>query len=195
MTKNTSITVTESTYTDLCHWLNPNNDVDEQILNRLLDDELRLPLIYLANKHWLVGPLVNCLKDKNVWQKLDTELQEYLSEIERLYHDRSLAQKNEIVNICQMLKSEGVEVILFKGSVHLFNGINARLGNRFMTDIDLLVPANRLEKAIKILESNSYESDPSKPSSDAKDFHHTHHYLSPMALVQLNCIKVPCIWG
>lgn len=168
--------ITEQTFYDLGLWLTHPNDHSEKQLTTLLDEDARLPLIKLVNQYWLGGALHNSLKVSDVWQALDEELKGYLAELERFYQQRNLGIKEEAIFACQILKDNNIPVIILKGSASLFNGVFTPISNRFMTDIDLLVPEDLQVKASDVLKQAGY----SLLLDDLDEVGVGHHHAAPL---------------
>lgn len=148
--------ITEQTFIDMGMWLTHPNEYSEAQLTSLLDEDARLPLITLVNTYWLGGALHNSLKASNVWPKLDQELQEYLAELEQFYNQRNQGIKQEAIFACQLLTDANIPVVMLKGGASLFNGVFTPISNRFMTDVDLLVPEDKQQQANTVLMNAGY---------------------------------------
>ncbi|MEW6996630.1 nucleotidyltransferase family protein [Colwelliaceae bacterium BS250] len=154
--KNINTTITKQTFIDLGMWLtHPEQHTAEQ-LKTLLDEDARLPLIKIINTYWLGGAFYHSLNINNVWQKLDEELQLYLTELEQFYVERNQGIKEEAIFACNLLQSANIPVVILKGGASLFNGVFNPISQRFMTDIDLLVPEELQDKANSILLAAGY---------------------------------------
>ncbi|KGJ94216.1 nucleotidyltransferase family protein [Thalassotalea sp. ND16A] len=148
--------ITEQTFIDLGMWLTHPEQHSAQQLTSLLDEDARLPLIALTNTYWLGGALHNSLKKSTIWQQLDPELTAYLAELEQFLDQRNQTIKQEAIFACQLLTDAQIPVIMLKGSASLFNGVFNPISNRFMTDIDLLVPEELQQQANETLVSHGY---------------------------------------
>ncbi|WOH38995.1 nucleotidyltransferase family protein [Thalassotalea fonticola] len=164
--------ITAQTFLDMGMWLTHPEQCSQQQLNNLLDEDARLPLISLVNTYWLGGALHNSLKDSNVWQALDQELQDYLAELEQFYNQRNQGIKEEAIYACQLLTNANIPVVMLKGGASLFNGVFNPISNRFMTDIDLLVPEELQDKANQTLMSCGYAQNIEEHDHAAVGHHH-----------------------
>lgn len=162
----------EQSFIDLCTWLSDDKSHFAEHLSRLLDEEHYLKLIELANTYWLTGHLTHQLKKYHVWQKLPGELRDYLSNFESCYLQRSEAIKQEIISVCSLLTKVTPQLILLKGGASLFNGVANPISTRYMADIDILVPQDKLDSCLETLVENGYILDVTESSIATEDFHH-----------------------
>jgi hypothetical protein len=163
---------TEETIEELANWLIIDASYTENQLEHLKNEKLYLPLISLANDFWLIGALTQQLKDKNVWSLLPVELTSYLSEIEKVYLERSQALSQEAIDCCKTFQKKNIEVMMLKGITGLFNGSYKVISERFMTDIDLLVREYALQESCKTLKEVGYIEQPEDFNINAVEHHH-----------------------
>jgi hypothetical protein len=130
-------------------------------------------LVSLANEHLVTGALWSSLQRSALEQALPAETADYLRSFHAFNAARNraiLAQLNELVDA---LNSAGIEPMPLKGSGYLVAGLFPELGDRYLSDIDLLVPEGADEEAGAILRelgyAPAYERDYSR-----------HHHLVPM---------------
>jgi len=164
--------VTRQTFDDLATWLiHPDEYSTEQLL-RLQSEDQCLPLMSLAHQYWLIGVLTNQLKNAKVWGKLPDNFKCYLLDIETIYFNRIDAIKKETLHVCQLLSGANIDVVVMKGAASLFNGVAEPISNRYMKDIDLLVPEKEQPKAYELMQQNGYEKDSTYFEINAFDAHH-----------------------
>jgi len=164
--------ISGQTFVDLCMWLSDDITYSQSQLDRLLNEDYYLSLIELANTYWLIGHLNKQLKKHSIWPFLPSELVTYLTEIDRLYLNRSLAIKQEIIAVSSMLKEVTPTIVLLKGAATLFNGLADPISTRYMTDIDILVPEEKLDNCLTKIKCNGYILDKDELSIETNDFHH-----------------------
>ena len=99
-------------------------------------------------------------------------MQGYLSDVESLYYERIKAIKIETVHVCRLLKANNIDVIVMKGAATLFNGVADPISNRYMKDIDLLVPEAMQAKAYELLKNDGYLEDSAYFEFHIQDAHH-----------------------
>lgn len=76
---------------------------------------------------------------------------------------RNLRFRHGLRRVVEALNGAGVTPLLFKGGLALVDGTVAELGDRWMIDLDLAVPAEQLSSAAGALERLGYERHPAKP--------------------------------
>ncbi|MCO4798883.1 MAG: nucleotidyltransferase family protein [Colwelliaceae bacterium] len=167
---------TEDTIKELANWLIIGASYTENQLEHFKNEKFYLPLISLANEFWLIGALTQQLKDKNVWSLLPDELTNYLSEIEKIYRERSLALSKEAIYCCRTFQKKNIEVIMLKGITGLFNGSYKVISERYMTDIDLLVKEEVAQESFKELQRVGYAEQAGEFDIRAVE----HHHLPPL---------------
>jgi hypothetical protein len=168
------VTITQQTIYDLGTWLSENQQYTPTQLNHLQDEQHYLPLVSLANNYWLTGALANSLRKSNVWSLIPATLQDYLTELEVFYYQRSEAIQKETVFSCSLLIDANIKVIVLKGAANLFSGAANPISSRYMSDIDVLVNENKLEKSVKTLEQSGYfeQNDNEELLIEANVHHH-----------------------
>jgi hypothetical protein len=172
------VTITQQTFYDMGTWLSEKQQYTQTQLSRLQLEEHYLPLVALANYNWLTGALANSLKKSDVWLLIPKTLQEYLSEMERFYRQRSEAIQQEAIFSCSLLLDADIKVSLLKGAANLFNGAANPISNRYMSDIDLLIQESKLEDSVSTLVENGYVN----PDDDEEILikADAHHHAPPL---------------
>lgn len=152
----TQVIITQQTIYDLGTWLSEKQQYTQTQLTHLQLEEHYLPLVALANNNWLTGALASSLKKSPVWSLVPTTLQDYLTELEHFYQQRSEAIQHEAIFSCSLLLDANIKVILLKGAANLFNGAANPISSRYMSDIDILIQQSKLEEGLKTLEEKGY---------------------------------------
>lgn len=90
---------------------------------------------------------------------------------------RNLLIAREISELMRCFQQKNIPVMLLKG-IYLSEFVYANIGLRTMTDIDLLIPKEKVEKAIEVAQSNGFLPDrPYLPDADGI----LHYHAPPMA--------------
>jgi len=182
--KKEQVNINSDTVDCLLNILNEEKKLSTSEVNQLRDESCYLPLVALAHQFWLVGAMVDQLKIKGAWEKLPQQLDEYLHTIFAAYEARGQAIKDEIAKLCEALLFENINVMLFKGSASILNGTYSSAGQRYMADIDILVPHHQQTKAYGVLKDLGYRS-----SADEFDILPVeHHHFPPLIREGSVCI-------
>jgi len=115
-------------------------------------------VIALANDH-LLGPALHArLCHQRRFAIMPAEVRAYLAMLHRLNRKRNQALRRQAEEIIRAFNGGGIEPILLKGGVTLFDTPypNRDRSSRMMRDLDFLVPAVAQERAITILTSLGY---------------------------------------
>jgi hypothetical protein len=115
-------------------------------------------VIALANDH-LLGPTLHARLRHQPWfATVPAEVQAYLGMLHQLNCKRNRALRRQAEEIVSALNREGIEPILLKGGIILFDSPypNRDWSSRMMRDLDVLVPMEARERAITILTSLGY---------------------------------------
>jgi len=132
-------------------------------------------IIDFANQHLLIPTLCESLKRKDLIEYVENELMvEYLETVYDINYNRNeniLVQLQDISNIFSKID---VKPVLLKGASALSEGHYSGMGERMMSDIDILVPEDRVLECIELLESTKggYEPIDSEENFWTEDGHH-----------------------
>jgi len=135
-----------------------------------------LKLVEIANHEYLTSAFFYQL-DKNDFFKTnsDEELFTYLYEIFTLNTNRNNQIVEQLKEIVSVLNSASIELLLLKGSASLVENDYEHIGIRFLSDIDLMVHPEQIEKAYELLINAGYK----KVDADFT-VHDTYHHLWPI---------------
>lgn len=122
------------------------NQVDWRSFVQLCSDHLILPVIYIK------------FRSHDIISHLPEELTEFLKEIYELNLSRNGEILNQLQEITNVLNKNGIYPIYLKGAGNLLDKLYNDLGERIMSDIDLLVTEEEYLPAAKILETEGYSA-------------------------------------
>lgn len=106
---------------------------------------------------------------------LPPEISDFFSALKELSLERNRQILAAAEEIAQLLELRGIEAVFLKGVAYLLAGVYPDHSERFISDIDILVPQAKLPAAVEALRSAGYlESDP-RPIASA-GHHHTMLY-------------------
>jgi hypothetical protein len=148
-------------FTLLCNCISPCKNSREEL--ETLHEQLLSagtawePLVAAANQHLLCPALYGAIKHKNLLSSIPADLREYLQTL--YYHNgernRQLADHTEETIL--LLNDLGVEPVLLKGTANLLSGLYLDQSMRFISDIDMLIPGNRMTDCIRKLKDAGFD--------------------------------------
>lgn len=113
-------------------------------------------LARLAGRHCITPMLAACITDPELRSRLPDDFALYLDFIHTENSQRNRALRLQLKQIATCLNQIGIEPVLLKGAIRLVDGLYRDPGWRFMRDLDLLVPRDRLSDAVAYLASAGY---------------------------------------
>jgi hypothetical protein len=167
-------------FTLLCDCISPwNNSREsvEQLRKRLISGGKSWELfVEAANKHLLCPALYGVLRHKNLLSFVPADLRDYLQILNHLNRERNRLLEEHAEQTALLLNEIGVEPVLLKGTANLLSGLYLDKSVRFISDMDILVPENRLADCMNRLRAAGY--DYLFPSED--EYWKTHHHGPPL---------------
>ena len=139
----------------------------------------RLPweaVVSLANSHLLTPVIWAALNKKKLSDELPIELRDYLTELHRLSRERNAKLQTQLLEAVRQLNLIQVAPVLLKGAMHLVTDMYDDPGARVMSDIDLLVPEDRIADCLIALHGLGYEAE----VDIHDDYHEDHHHCPPL---------------
>jgi hypothetical protein len=115
-------------------------------------------LARLAGRHLVTPMLAACLDNPEVRQQLPEDFSLYLEFIHAENIRRNHALRRELGQAAACLNGIDIEPLLLKGAIRLVDGLYPNPGWRFMRDLDILVPRDRLRQAVACLAALGYRS-------------------------------------
>jgi hypothetical protein len=114
-------------------------------------------LVALANEHLLAPALHDRLKRRR-YEGVPDEVRAYLAFLYQLNLKRNRSLRRQALEAILAFNEEGIEPLLLKGGIVLFERPTLNLGRgiRMMRDLDFLVPHDKLPAAIGVLEKLKY---------------------------------------
>jgi len=120
----------------------------------LSDDTEWTDIIEFANKHLLIPTLYTALQYKHCFSLIKDELvKDYLETVYGYNEARNKAILKQLQRIANIFSEIGVKPILLKGAAALSEEYYNDIGARVMSDIDILVPEDKLFECVELLES------------------------------------------
>ncbi len=161
---------------DLSILISPVAIDDAELKEIMLSDDTPWDeIIDFANQHLLIPTLCESLKQKDLTQFVKNELiVEYLETVYDINTTRNQAILVQLQDIANLFSEIDVKPILLKGASALSEGHYSGIGERMMSDIDILVPEDRILECIELLESKKggYQPIDSEENFWTEDGHH-----------------------
>jgi hypothetical protein len=136
----------------------PNHDHLAAILANKAFQWPRLIDLALAE---LVGTaLAERLTAHRVWHFVPDDAREAIVALEEIGELRCREQTRQIESVARLLQSRGIQAVFTKGAAALISGLYPTRAARFLTDIDFLIPQDRIAESVALLEASGYVPDP-----------------------------------
>ena len=108
-----------------------------------------------------VTPLLRWAFQKNgLMSALPIDVLEHLEAMYALNLDDNLRYEDQLAHLIQTLNNLGVRPVLLKGAAALVRGLYPTAGERFVGDIDILIPPDQLETVLNKLLAKGYKANP-----------------------------------
>jgi hypothetical protein len=158
----------------LCKCLSPGStgkrhDLLQALTNSRVDWE---SLVEISSQHLLCAALYRALDQERLLSLIPEELLHYLSTLYNLNCRRNFSIATRAAKTIKLLNEIGVEPVLLKGIANLFSGLYADPNTRVISDIDLLIPEDKLVKCVDKLMSAGYRQFKEPETAFAKKYHH-----------------------
>lgn len=115
-------------------------------------------LVAVASSHRMTPAFAACLGDSGLDRHLPEALRHYFAFMRASNAARNRRLRDELGAVVVRLNSLGVQPCLLKGAGRLIDGIYPDESWRFMIDLDLLVPQERIADCVDALLGEGYEA-------------------------------------
>jgi len=129
----------------------------------------------ISGAHSIVQALYPALVEKDVVDYVPDEFLNYIRNLTELNHKRNLMMRVQLVEAVTIINKCGIKPLLMKGAAHLFLDTFANISDRLLTDLDILVPSEEIERVSDALIRFGYQF-----SGDHMEFIQTHHHYPPL---------------
>ena len=141
-------------FTLLCRLLDATLAADGEGPVAALPAEVDWPAVIGLSGTNLVTPLLGLALERGGWaEELEPELRGYFAAMTEAARDRNATLRRDLLRIAAAMERAGIPLMPLKGAIRLVDGLYEDDAWRFMHDLDLLVPADRLAEAGRLLES------------------------------------------
>ena len=103
------------------------------------DPRLWTAVIELANRSWLTPALLSAFTTSGRIDELPADVRQYLRFIHGRNRERNLRLRAQLQEAVAAFNRAGIRPILLKGAITLFTAPDSAIGNRMMSDLDLLI--------------------------------------------------------
>jgi hypothetical protein len=128
--------------------------------------------VWMGSSHFVLPALYSAFRRNGILPLLPDDLVEHLSGIYTINEERNKQILEQSRKLIRMLNKEGIEPVFLKGAGHLLQNLYYDLGDRIMSDIDILIPEDVLPKAAKLLYDNGYFHPEEIKDDDFEKHHH-----------------------
>lgn len=115
-------------------------------------------LLDTAGRHLVTPLLAGRLQEKDLFGLLPQDIGDYLEAIRELNRERNEILGSELLATIRRLNRVGVEPLLLKGAINLVSEQYPGCEDRVIGDLDLAVPAERLEQCFHELAVSPYQA-------------------------------------
>jgi len=159
----------------LCRLLFSADDIEvaDRLRPEIADPALGTELVGLANMHLTTAPVWLALGRKGLRGELDGDTREYLAAFYALNAERNRHLERQFIECTGALNQAEVIPMPLKGIAYLLSGMYPDPAERFLGDIDLLVPSSKMRVAAAALTSIGFQ-----PARSRFDYSR-HHHLPP----------------
>ena len=164
-------------FTFICHCLAPyfNKNTLSDIRRLLTEYDIAEELLIDIANAYLVSPGVWAgLENKGLETLLDDESREYFRTLHALNVERNTHFREELIEAVRVLNQAGISPLLFKGAGQLLQPVHQDIGSRFMSDLDILIPTERIPDASNALKRQGYRE------VDVDYATQMHHHCPPL---------------
>lgn len=167
------MTIYYKTFKFICHCLAPfyNEENLADIRSQLTQSRVPWELVInIANDYFVTPGLWGGLKSKGLETLLEDEPYEYLHTLYALNRERNTHLRGQLIEAVRALNTAGIKPLLFKGSGQLLHPIHNDIGNRIMSDLDILIPLDQIPDAMDALIDKGYRE--ADINYDTQKLHH-----------------------
>ncbi len=133
--------------------------VDDPLLRALDGGAIDWPLLLrLAGDHFVTPSLAAAMRRKGLHERLHEDVRAYLDAIQALNAERNETLRRQLVETACALNRIGVRPLLLKGANALLPDHDEYAQDRVIGDLDLLVPADRVDDAVAAVVAAGYRS-------------------------------------
>lgn len=144
--------------------------------------------VWTGSSHLVLPALYSAFSRNGLLPLLPADLVDHLSAIYNinLHRNRQIIEQSH--ELIRLLNNEGIEPVFLKGVGHLLQNLYHDPGDRIMSDIDILIPEEDIQKAANALYYAGYFHPEEFKDDDFENHHHLpgFEHKSYIAMVELH---------
>jgi len=113
-------------------------------------------IVEVGSAHSILNLLGSVVDDAELQTVLDPDLGVFLREMRQRNRDRNAVLRRQLVEAGTLLTERGIPSVALKGGAELIAPVYPDPADRFLSDLDVLVPADRINDAIAALKDRGY---------------------------------------
>lgn len=113
-------------------------------------------VLRFSGVHLVTTQLRWALHRQGQLSEVPTDVTDYLEAVYALNLERNLACESQLEQLIAMLDSVGVQPVLLKGAAAIVGGLYPTAGERMISDLDILVPAEKLSDILANMRAAGY---------------------------------------
>jgi hypothetical protein len=135
-------------------------------------------VLHLSRAHLAAPQLRWALLEQGLFSQLPPDMAKYLEAVYGLNLDRNQQCEDQLAQLIPLLNRIGVQPVLLKGAAAIVGRLYPTSGERMISDLDILIPAEKLPEIIEKLAEVSYRPYVSAGMKipDPLGFDNDHHY-------------------
>jgi hypothetical protein len=150
-------------------------------------------LISLASSHFAISHLAAALAGPQR-PPLSHDVGDYFAAVRQLGETRSKSMRNQLGEIVVALNGASITPLLLKGAAYEAIGLYPRDGTRVFSDLDLLIPVDKIVLAVTVLKSLGYQPDEANAEALGDQHHHLPEMTRPDRMAAVELHREPLRW-
>jgi hypothetical protein len=184
----------EITFDRLCGLLRPLIGGDPCVASLDLSVAEWQSLIGLGSNNFVLSHLAVVLAQLAPRIEIPSDVREYFAAVLHLGQTRSKAVRAQLNEIVVVLNSQGITPVLLKGAAYETIGLYERPGTRLFSDLDVLIPIEKMAAASSALEAAGYRRNEASLAALGEGHHHLPEMTKADRLAGVELHREPLRW-
>ncbi len=129
----------------------------------------------VAGGHSVIQALYPAVVEKDLVDLIPDDFLSYVQHLHEINCERNEMMRKQLIDAVLVINKLNIKPLLMKGAAHLFLDTFSNIGDRLLTDLDILVPANEIKHISNELIAIGYEL-----YEEKIDFIENHHHYPPL---------------